>query len=405
MRASPGSAGIAEISTLVRARKVTPRELVRECIERIERLNPTVNAFITVLEEPALAAAEQAERDIAAGRWKGPLHGIPVAAKDFFDTAGIRTTAAFAPFEKRVPSRDADVITRFKNAGAILVGKTNMHELGMGTTSVESHFGAVRNPWNQEYVAGGSSGGSAAAVAAEICFATVDTDAIGSCRLPAAICGVVGFKPTYGAISTLGILDGEKGADETIVKLSHGAFQCRTGADAVLLLDVLADRTAADVSVGERERPSIGVVTNYEATADVEAAFRKALGTMTSFAREMRDVEAPLSAPFGIETIDEDRERVSAWLFAGVDVLVLPTTASTAPTIEAARGDARAVSAANTYFCNYYALPAVTVPCGFDANGLPAGIQIVGQPRADRLVLDVARRFESRAVPSPMRPP
>ena len=145
------------------------------------------NLIRTVMAE----AAERAEREIAAGRWKGPLHGIPVAAKDFFDTAGVRTTAAFAAFRDRVPARDADVITRLKNAGAILVAKTNMHELGMGTTSVQSHFGPVRNPWNEAYVAGGSSGGSAAAVAAGLCFATVDTDAIGSCRLPAAICGVV----------------------------------------------------------------------------------------------------------------------------------------------------------------------------------------------------------------------
>jgi aspartyl-tRNA(Asn)/glutamyl-tRNA(Gln) amidotransferase subunit A len=299
-----------------------------------------------------------------------------------------------------VPSRDAEVITRLKAAGAILVGKTNMHQLGMGTTSVESHFGPVRNPWDQDYVAGGSSGGSAAAVAAGLCFATVDTDAIGSCRLPAAICGVVGFKPTYGLISTRGILEGEEGGDETILKLAHGATQTRSVADAALLLDVLAQPAAGYTSLGGPERPRIGVVTNYEASDDAEAAFRNALETMRSFSRELRDIEAPLAAPFSIERIEEDREKVSAWLFEKVDVLVLPTTVSSAPTIEQARSDAQAVSPANTYFCNYYALPAITVPCGLDANGLPLGIQIVGPRFGDRLVLDVARRFELAAANS-----
>jgi aspartyl-tRNA(Asn)/glutamyl-tRNA(Gln) amidotransferase subunit A len=397
MRARHRNASIAEVSALVRDRKVSPRELVRQCLARTNELNPAINAFITVLREEALEAAEQAEREIEAGNWKGPLHGIPVAAKDFYDTAGIRTTAAFAAFHDRVPSRDAEVITRFKAAGAILVGKTNMHELGMGTTSVESHFGSVRNPWDQDYVAGGSSGGSAAAVAAGLCFATVDTDAIGSCRLPAAICGVIGFKPTYGLISTRGILEGEEGGDETIIKLAHGAIQCRSVADAALLLDVLAKPAADYTSLGGLERPRIGVVTNYEASADVEAAFRNALETMRSFSRELRDIEAPLAAPFSIERIDEDREKVSAWLFEEVDVLVLPTTVASAPTIEQARSDAQAVSSANTYFCNYYALPAITVPCGLDAHGLPLGIQIVGPPFGERLVLDVAQRFETRA--------
>ena len=285
MRARHRHPSIAEVSALVRDRKVSPRELVRQCLERTNELNPAINAFITVLSEEALEAAEQAEREIAAGNWKGPLHGIPVAAKDFYDTAGIRTTAAFAAFQDRVPSRDAEVITRFKDAGAILVGKTNMHELGMGTTSVQSHFGSVRNPWNQDYVAGGSSGGSAAAVAAGLCFATVDTDAIGSCRLPAAICGVVGFKPTYGLISTRGILEGEEGGDETILKLAHGAIQCRSVADAALLLDVLANPAADHASLGGLERPRIGVVTNYEASDDVKAAFRNALETMRSFSQ------------------------------------------------------------------------------------------------------------------------
>src|SRR5262249_9069407 len=157
---------------------VSPVELVTECLERIEHLQPQLNAFITVTAETALQEARLAEREIQQGAWKGPLHGIPVGVKDFFDTAGIRTTSPFEPFKDRVPAKDAVVVTQLKSAGAILLGKLNMHELGMGTTSVVSAFGAVHNPWNTDYIAGGSSGGSAAAVAAGLCYATVDTDAI-----------------------------------------------------------------------------------------------------------------------------------------------------------------------------------------------------------------------------------
>jgi aspartyl-tRNA(Asn)/glutamyl-tRNA(Gln) amidotransferase subunit A len=392
---------ISDVMALVRERQLSPVELVRRCLQRIDELNPTINAFITVLRDEALEAAKQAEEEINAGNWKGPLHGIPLAAKDFYDTAEIRTTAAFAPFQHRVPLRDAEVITRFKDAGAILMGKTNMHELGMGTTSVASHFGSVHNPWNPDYVAGGSSGGSAAAVAAGLCFATVDTDAIGSCRLPAAACGITGFKPTYGLISTRGILEGEDSGDETIVKLSHGAVQCRSVADGALLLDVLAQppndapgKASYGTCFGRLARPRIGIVTNYKASDDVEAVFRKAVEIIRSSGCEVHEIEAPLSAPFDIERIDGDREAISASLFEHIDALILPTTVAGVPTIEDARPNSRAVSSENTYFCNYYALPAITVPSGLDAHGLPLGLQVVGPAFGERVVLDVAQRFE-----------
>src|SRR5262249_42582632 len=156
--------------------------------------------------------------EIEAGRSRGPLHGIPVAFKDFYDTAGSRTTAAVEPFKSRVPAHDAVTVVKLKTAGAIRIRKTDKHKLGVGANGLDSAFGAARNPWNDEYIPGGSSSGSAAAVAAGLCYATIDTDAIGSCRLPAACCGVVGFKATYGLISGKGILDGEK-ADETILWL------------------------------------------------------------------------------------------------------------------------------------------------------------------------------------------
>src|SRR5262245_15988248 len=198
------------LSELIRKQTVSPVEIVTTCLRRIEALNPTLNAFITVLNDQAQAQARHAEAEIKAGQWRGPLHGIPIGLKDFYDTASVKTTAAFEHFRNRIPQQDAKAVARLKEAGAILIGKTNMHTLGMGTTGLESYFGPVKNPWNSAYIPGGSSSGSAAAVASGLCFATLDTDAIGSCRLPAACCGVVGFKGSYGAIDMTGILAGEQ---------------------------------------------------------------------------------------------------------------------------------------------------------------------------------------------------
>jgi Asp-tRNA(Asn)/Glu-tRNA(Gln) amidotransferase A subunit family amidase len=191
---------LCDVSDAIRQRKVSPVDVVSSCLERIERLQPRLNAFITVAADAALSAAETAAKDIEQGHWKGPLHGIPIGLKDFYDTAGLRTTAAFERFKNRVPANDAAAVDKLKRAGAIVIGKTNMHTLGMGTTGLESAFGPVSNPWNSSYIPGGSSSGSSAAVASGLCYATLDTDAIGSCRLPAACCGVVGYKGSYGSV-------------------------------------------------------------------------------------------------------------------------------------------------------------------------------------------------------------
>ncbi len=164
---------------------MSPVEVATECLDRIRHLQPSLNAFITVLPEKAMDEAKAAELEIQKGHSKGVLHGVPIAVKDFYDTAGIPTTAAFEHFRARMPSRDAASVEILKKSGAILIGKTNMHTLGMGTTGLESCFGPVKNPWNQDYIPGGSSSGSAAAVASGMCYATLDTDAIGSCGLPA----------------------------------------------------------------------------------------------------------------------------------------------------------------------------------------------------------------------------
>ncbi len=195
-----------EASELVRRKKISPRELTTACLSRIERLNPTLNAFITVMSEQALADATVAEAEIVKGRWRGRLHGIPIGLKDLFDTAGVRTTAGSAFFADRIPTEDAEVVRRLRAAGAVVVGKHNMHEFAFGASSVLSHFGAVHNPWHRDYVAGGSSGGSAAAVAAGLCFGALGSDTGGSIRIPAAHCGIVGLKPTYSRVSARGVI-------------------------------------------------------------------------------------------------------------------------------------------------------------------------------------------------------
>jgi aspartyl-tRNA(Asn)/glutamyl-tRNA(Gln) amidotransferase subunit A len=229
---------LAEIGARIRDRRISPVSLVEHCLSRIQRLNPMLNAFITVTADLAKEQAESAASEISTGRWRGPLHGVPVAVKDFYDTAGIRTTAGFERFRERVPQHDAVLVSALREAGAVLVGKTNMHKLGMGTTSLDSAFGPVVNPWSAKHVAGGSSGGSAVAVAAGLCYATVDTDAIGSGRIPAAICGVTCHKPTFGLLSPVGILAGEP-VEPAIQKLSHPCVTARSTEDVWLAFQAI----------------------------------------------------------------------------------------------------------------------------------------------------------------------
>src|SRR5438477_3108008 len=224
---------LSEASQLVRSKKVSPVELTHECLSHIERLNPKLNAFITVTADSALAAARQAEAEIQHDRSRGPLHGIPIALKDVVDTAGVRTTAASDLFKNRVPAQDAEIVHRLKAAGAVLLGKLNLHEFAYGGSSVISYFGPVHNPWNLDYSLGGSSGGSAAAVALQLCYGAIGSDTGGSVRQPASYCGIVGLKPTYGRVSTSGVIP-------LSWSLDHVGPMTRTVRDAVLMLNVIA---------------------------------------------------------------------------------------------------------------------------------------------------------------------
>lgn len=390
--------------------EVSPVAIVDSCLDLIERLNPTLNAFITVLPNQAREDSRLAQSEIAAGRRQGPLHGVPVGIKDFYDTAGIRTTAAFEGFKDRIPKKDAVGVAKLRKAGAIIVGKTNMHRLGMGTTGLESAFGPVRNPWNVDYIAGGSSAGSAAAVASGMCFATLDTDAIGSSRLPASCCGVVGFKGTYGLISPKGILDGEEDPGEMIRWFSHPGIMARSVQDVAIVLDVLAERpqngrTCFLEALRKDANLRVGVANNFNAERAVREAFMAAVEQIRGLGYSTINVAAPLHHPANdLTRIETDRRAVVNETFDDIDVLLLPTTVTTVPTIEEARKDSQALSAANTVFANYYGLPAISIPSGFDQNGLPFGLQIAGKPWDEAALLHLGFRYEIATTWARTRP-
>jgi aspartyl-tRNA(Asn)/glutamyl-tRNA(Gln) amidotransferase subunit A len=443
------TASLWTVSELVRTKKVSPKELTAACLARIQRLNPILNAFITVTAEQAMTDAQLAEAEIMKGRWRGPLHGIPVGLKDLFDTAGVRTTAASAFFADRVPTGDAEVVRRLKAAGAVIVGKQNMHEFAFGATSAASHFGAVHNPWNRDYVAGGSSGGSAAAVAASLCYGALGSDTGGSIRQPASFCGVVGLKPSYGRVST-------RGAIPLSWSLDHVGPLTRTVLDAAVLLQAIAGYDAQEATSVDRPVPvftaavkrgatslRVGVPREFFFTAlhpEVETALEQALAVLSRLTAGVQDVVIPVSpnvnttvmpaeafafhaarvreAPQmfqpavlgrlrqgeGIDTptyIERRREldrlrQAAPGLFAHVDLLVTPTVPVLPVLIANARDDEVSVAlyARNTRPFNSYGLPAVSVPCGFTKNGFPIGLQIVGPPWGEESVLRLAHVYE-----------
>lgn len=441
-----------DASELVRARKVSPVELTNACLTRIERLNPILNAFITITREQALADAKTAEMDIAHRKWRGPLHGLPIGLKDLFDTAGVRTTAGSAIFADRVPEEDAEVVRRLKAAGAVIVGKLNMHEFAYGDTSAQSHYGPVRNPWNRDHVAGGSSGGSAAAVAAGLCYGALGSDTGGSIRQPAAYCGIVGLKPTYGLVSTRGVVP-------LSWSLDHAGPMCRTVADTALLLQPLAGydpfdtnsvaATAPDYTRALRQQVSrlrLGVpraVFYQTLDPEIEQAVTEALQVLRRLTASTRDVELPsyqtlpvvgaeayaFHAPYFTKTpelyqpatrrrlergaavsasayIEGRRQldrlrRVVTGVFATVDLLVTPTTPLLANTVQEAINDPAnpppggvAPSLRNTQPFDIYGLPTISIPCGFTRSGLPIGLQITGPRLGEPAVLALAHAYE-----------
>jgi aspartyl-tRNA(Asn)/glutamyl-tRNA(Gln) amidotransferase subunit A len=292
---------LKQASERIRFRKVSPVELTEACLARIQTYNPKTNAWITVMRESALIDAKALESEQMAGRFRGPLHGIPIGLKDNIDTAGVRTTAGSKTLAGNFPTADAEVVQRLKAAGAVLVGKCNMHIFAAGATSAVSYYGPVRNPWNLELIAGGSSGGSAAAVAVENCYAALGTDTGGSIRTPSAMCGVVGFKPTYGRVSIRGIVP-------LTWSLDHCGPIARTVADTAMVLQVIAgydrldlqsiDYPVPDYSKGIGAPVSqfrIGVPPMFydSLDEDVARAMENAIALLSKMTKGSKEVELP----------------------------------------------------------------------------------------------------------------
>ena len=431
---------IAEASDLVRSRKLSPVDLTQECLGTIERLNPTLNAFITITAESALQEAQQAEEEIAHGDWRGPLHGIPIGLKDLIDTAGIRTTAGSAVFRDRIPTEDADIVKQLKAAGAVFVGKQNLHEFAYGGSSLISHFGPPRNPVNPEFITGGSSGGSAAAVASGMCYGAIGTDTAGSVREPAALCGIVGLKPTYGLISTAGIIPLSHSLD-------HAGPITRTVEDAAILLDAVTEpstkcREALQQGI---EQFVVGIPRQYffeDLHPEVAAAVERAIVQLTALASGIRELNLAVDEDRTLQSAEAyayHRERIAAspevyqpetlrrirsgkrftaseyqsaleslrqvrreivGKFEEVDVLVMPTTPIPAPRIADLIENPSLLRPTelfllrNTRPVNVWGLPAISVPCGFTKEGLPIGLQIVGPPGGEAKVLRAAHTYE-----------
>ena len=271
----------------------------------------------------------------------------------------------------------------------------------METTGLTSCYGPVRNPWNEKFVTGGSSAGSAAAVAAGLCFATVDTDAVGSARLPASCCGVVGFKGSYDLISLQGVL-GDEPVDDFIRWMGHAGLTTRSAADTALLLNALAQAgTPFDAGITNPDLAiRVGVGNNFNAQPEVRRAFDEAVAVLRGSGYGLIETAVPFGDPSqgDMKNIVADRAGVAGEAFRNVDVVVLPTMEASVPTVkEASRNPEQGVSAEITAFANYYGLPALTVPCGFDGYGMPIGLQIVGRPCGDAMVLDLAHQYELSA--------
>lgn len=440
---------IREISELIRSRRLSPVELTKHCLERIEKLNPVLNAFITVTADSAIAAARAAEAEIQQGNWRGPLHGIPIALKDLIDTAGVATTAGSALFQHRVPSADAEVVRRLKQAGAILLGKQNLHEFAYGGSSMISFFGEVRNPWNPAHIAGGSSGGSASAVAAGMCFAAIGTDTAGSIREPAALCGIVGLKPAYGRVSTRGVIS-------LSPSLDHVGPLTRTVVDAAIVLQAIAepvaDQTVPDFSAALAKsvgRIRIGVPRKFfyeDLDPEVAAATEEATLLLQRLGGVVRELDLPVPTDRTLQSAEsyavhaenvahhpelyqpetlrrirngakitsdevqqcrrelaETRASIQS-VFREVDVLVTPTTPIPAPTVAELKQSPdllrprELLLLRNTRPVNVWGLPAISVPCGFTGTGLTIGLQIIGPPWGEARVLQLAHAFEQATV-------
>ena len=437
---------IKEAAAALRDGSLTAAALTEAVLARIEATEPRINAYITVTADVAREQAVKADDELRAGLDRGPLHGIPIALKDIIDTAGIPTTAGSDFLRERVPEADAFVVQKLYEAGAVLVGKLNLHEFAMSTTSINPHYGPVGNPWDPARVAGGSSGGSAAAVAAGSALATLGSDTGGSIRLPAALCGVVGLKATYGRV-------GRSGVVALSWSLDHVGPLTRTVEDAALMLNAIAgfdqdDVGSADEPVEDFTRElghgvdglRIGIARELfwsRCDPEVEAVCEAAVEVLRGLGATVHDVDLPLlhgarrTPILAVEVAayhstwlrdhaerygDDARSLLEAGalipgtayvqaqrlrtrlieetraLFEEIDVLVSPTSPIVAPTIEA--GDPKFRLARYIMDFNMTAIPSVSIPCGFTGSGLPVSLMLGGRHFGEAALLRAAHAYE-----------
>ena len=442
---------VAEAGRLIRRRELSPVELTQACLQRIERLDGRINAFITVTGEQAIAAARQVEAEIAGGSHRGPLHGIPVGLKDIFGVANVRMTGGSKILAENVATEDSVATTRLKAAGAVFLGKLNLHEFAFGATGVNPHYGPARNPWDAERITGGSSSGSGAAVAGGECPAALGTDTGGSIRIPASLCGIVGLKPTYGRVSKRGVLP-------LSWSLDHVGAMTRTVADAAIVLQAIAGYDEGDGSSVDEPVPDynaapngglrglrVGVPREFffeNVDPEVEKSVQSAIGVLGELGAIVTEVEVPLIAEIpgaltammlpealayhqkwmaerpddygddvryrlelgsgylAVHYVQAQRLRgiaVEAWrqdVFSKVDLIATPTTPVTARPIS--EGDLQVTFSLIrfTNLFNFLGLPAISLPCGFSTEGLPIGLQLAGRWWDEGTMLRAAHAYE-----------
>jgi aspartyl-tRNA(Asn)/glutamyl-tRNA(Gln) amidotransferase subunit A len=447
------SLNITEASALIASKEISPRELVQAHLDRIETLNPHLNAYLTVTAETAMQEARLAEAAILRGEPGSMLRGIPLALKDLCETKGVCTTAGSLFFTGYLPAADALVVERLRQAGAVLLGKLNMHEIALGVTSENPHFGRVKNPWQPDCISGGSSGGSAAALAAGMCMGSLGSDTGGSIRIPASLCGIVGLKPTYGRVSLRGVIP-------LSWNLDHAGPMARNVRDVALLLQAIAGYDPLDPAsfntpvddyldrLGDGVRNwKIGLASGEyfsEGEPDVLEAAQVAGRLFESLGVKVREVDLPearQAAANNVLLVQSDaaafhQERLKAQpelfgsdvlkrlqtgaaftsteyalarraqaelrrrfesLFQEIDILLTPTTPITAPAAGADAIERARLLTRYTAPFNLTGLPAVSIPCGFSKEGLPIGLQLVAAPWAEARLLCAAYAFEQAA--------
>jgi aspartyl-tRNA(Asn)/glutamyl-tRNA(Gln) amidotransferase subunit A len=445
---------ISKLAPLIRRRKVSPLELTNFLLDRIQQLQPVINAYITITPETAISQAKKAEKEIIKGKYRGVLHGIPISVKDLFYTSGIRTTAGSQILKRYIPKENAVAVDRLLESGCILLGKTNLHEFAYGATNVNPHYGPVRNPWNVAHMSGGSSGGSAASVVSAQAVASLGTDTGGSIRIPAAACGCVGLKPTYGRVPLKGVIP-------LAGSLDHVGSLSRCVMDAALLFEAIAGRDPWAPYSGKRALSAIkknikglriGIPKQYffsrlqpDVQQIVSAALAifeqlgasiceinlKGMGSTASLAADITAGEAfafhakwlkQNPKKYGEDLLSrlEQSRNMSAFTYIqaqrkraeyaemmeqaldSVHLLLTPTLPVTAPRIDQkyvrignVQEDVRPVLLSLTRPANLSGLPAVSLPCGFSSEGLPIGLQIIGRRYGELTILRAGYAYES----------